>query len=361
MDEAGFKLSSKRRTRRVGPRGASRKSQTSLADSDLITVIGAISTFDTPVPPYLIYPGAHFLVEWARIRDPTPLIAINSNSGYSNSYLVKKWLTDCFDPYTKQRAGTSRRLLILDGFDTHVQVDFLEECWARNIVCLVLPANLSSVFQPLDVDLFNTLKLRYHDQVDEYQLGSAATRAPKDYFYRWFQRAWKNTITKKQIQRAWREAGLWPLSEEIMRGRVVTPEPQTARTKPETPQNVRMGQTIDRQLRQGNITAEMAYKKVLKAFQKVAAEKTLLEADIARRDAAAALDRAARASKKRTRFPQGQLFDQQYQDQHEAELAQRKATELESREKKKADAQASRKGKGRAHGERPKRGRSTAV
>ena len=105
----------------------------------------------------------------------------------------------------------------------------------------------------------------------------------------------------------------------------------------------------------------MAYKKVLKAFQKVAAEKTLLEADITRRDAAAALDRAARASKKRTRFPQGQLFDQQYQDQHEAELAQRKATELESREKKKADAQASRKGKGRAHGERPKRGRSTAV
>jgi hypothetical protein len=169
MDEAGFNLSTGRHTRRVGPTKASSKSQASLAAGTHITIIATIGTSDAPVPPYLIYSGAHILEEWVAVRDRGPkLMANTTDSGWANSYIIKEWLTECFDPYTKARAGSSRRLLFLNGLESHVQVDFLEECWARKIVCIILPTHMSGVYQPLDVNFFNTLKLKFHKLVDNY-------------------------------------------------------------------------------------------------------------------------------------------------------------------------------------------------
>jgi len=155
MDEVGFSLSSSRRTRRVGSRTASRKSQSTLADTVHVTVVAVISTVDAPVPPFLIYKGESLLQEWVSLqdRDP-PLMATVTASGYANSFTHLQWLTDCFDPATRDRANGSSRLLFLDGPDIHTQVDFLEACWARDIIPIILPANLSGIFQPLDVNFF---------------------------------------------------------------------------------------------------------------------------------------------------------------------------------------------------------------
>jgi len=123
-----------------------------------------------------------------------------TDTGFSNSYMTIRWLKECFDPATRRRAGRSRRLLFLDGPDIHTSVDFLEACWDRNIVCIIPAAHLSGVFQPLDVDFFNHLKRHYHTQIDNYHLGSTAARVPKAYFIRWFQQAWQQTTTSRQIR-----------------------------------------------------------------------------------------------------------------------------------------------------------------
>lgn len=47
------------------------------------------------------------------------------------------------------------------------------------------------------------------------------------------------------------------------------------------------------------------------------------------------MDRAARASKKRTRFLQGHLLDQEYQDGHAEELAERKAAKEQAKQNRK--------------------------
>ena len=57
------------------------------------------------------------------------------------------------------------------------------------------------------------------------------------------------------------------------------------------------------------------------------AERSLLEKDIERRDAATELDQVARSHGKRTRYPLGQLFDQKYQEDHAEELAERQGVE----------------------------------
>ena len=188
MDECGFDLSTTRRTHRVGPRNAPIKAQSSLSASTHITVIAAISTFNAPVPPFLIYQGKHIMEDWVACRDEEPRqVADVTDSGLSNSYMTIWWLTECFDPATRNRAGNSPRLLFLDGPDIHTSVDFIQACWDRNIVCIILPANLRAVSQPLDVDFFNHLKLAYHAQVDKYQMGSGSISVPKGFFYRWHQ------------------------------------------------------------------------------------------------------------------------------------------------------------------------------
>ena len=333
MDECAFNLCASRKTRRVAPRTTPIKAQASLPADTHITLVATISTGDSPVPPYIIYPGANLMEEWMDGKDDEPkMMATVTETGWINRFQALQWLTECFDPATRDRAGPARRLLILDGHDSHVQVSFLQACWDRNIVCLILPAHLSGVFQPLDVNFFNPLKLAYHRQVDEYQLGSNATRVPKALFYRWCQRAWASTANSRQIRQSWTEAGLYPLDQVRMRALPVTPEPILPSNQLQTPQSERMLQAMNRQLRRGEISPSKAYEKVSKAFSKQSATIVLLEKDAERHEAAAQLDRAARGSRKRTRYAQGQLFDQKYQEDHAEELAERRRAEEQRRQ-----------------------------
>jgi hypothetical protein len=108
-------------------------------------------------------------------------------------------------------------------------VEFLEACWDRNIVCVVLPSSMSSMFKPLDVNFFNSLNAAYETQVHQYQLGSTAGATFKGISYGWLQIAWMKAATGKQIPGVWRDAGLWPLKKPSTPNRPVTP-PQTNET-----------------------------------------------------------------------------------------------------------------------------------
>ncbi|KAE8542678.1 hypothetical protein D1P53_001460 [Cryptococcus gattii VGV] len=67
---------------------------------------------------------------------------------------------------------------------------------------------------------------------------------------------------------------------------------------------------------------------------KALADKTPLESELKGFRAAEQTARAARGSKKRQRYPEGQLFDPLYQEEHAEELAIRKAKEEEARRKR---------------------------
>ena len=337
MDECAFNLSSERKTRRVAPTHTPIKAQASLATDTHITLIATISTTDAIVPPYIIFPGTKISEEWLTVMDKEPkMMAGVSKKGWINGFHAQQWLTECFEPATKDRAKGDPRLLILDGHDTHVQATFLQACWDRNIVCLILPAHLTDIFQPLDVNFFNTLKLEDHRQVDEYQLGSTAERVSKAYFYRWCQRAWAATANSRQIRAAWHDAGLNPPDQSRMRAILVTPERDLVPTIPVTPQNDRMVQAMSRQLQKGEISPTTAFLKVSKFSSLQTSTILLLEKDLERRRATEELDKVARASTKRTRFSQGASFDQKYQEEHAGELAERREAEKQRKEPKKA-------------------------
>ena len=200
MDETPLPLTSTARTRRVGPRRASSKSQSALPCSEHITCVATIGIADAPVPPLIIFAGAHLQAEWVATAAEEPhMIAAVTSKGWNNGYMMKQWLERCFDPYTKFRADGERRLLLLDGPSFHLNVDFLEACWDRDIDLLVLPPNLTSRYQPLDMNFFATLKLRYNQRIDDFQLGFEGNGAAKGMCYRWIQEAWQEAANPRQI------------------------------------------------------------------------------------------------------------------------------------------------------------------
>jgi len=222
MDETGFELNTTHRRRSIAPKGTPKKSQTKWPAKDHITVIAAISTQDAPVPPLLIYPGDTLIEEWFNVRNATPnCTATVTHTGFSNAWMTIWWLQNVFDPHTKARAGRNCHLLILDGAGIHTSVRMIQACWEVGIVLLFLPANLSAVFQPLDVQFFRTLKGHYDNELHDHMLGSNASAAIKGLFYRWFQVAWTKTINLHQITTAWRQAGLWPIDRAVMQA--ITP------------------------------------------------------------------------------------------------------------------------------------------
>ncbi|ADV25810.1 Conserved hypothetical protein [Cryptococcus gattii WM276] len=44
---------------------------------------------------------------------------------------------------------------------------------------MILPVHLTGRFQPLDVDFFNHLKYAYHQQLDDFQIGSEGSEGVK--------------------------------------------------------------------------------------------------------------------------------------------------------------------------------------
>ena len=113
-----------------------------------------------------------------------------------------------------------------------------------------------------------------------------------------------------------------------------TPERVIDRHSPETPVTQRQLRRLDTQARRGELRAEELISKYKKATEKLVAKVEFLEADIERRDAAEALNKAARGGGKRTRYPQGQLFDTDHRERHVEELAARKEREKQAREQK---------------------------
>ncbi|ADV23647.1 Hypothetical Protein CGB_G6130W [Cryptococcus gattii WM276] len=320
MDEAGFDLGYKRKARRIASRTHLPIRQAVPPSNEQITTIATIGIDSAPVPPLIIYQGEHLQDSWTSTHDKDICqLACVTQSGWNNSYIMLKWLEDVFDPYTRGLAhdGRDPRLLFLDGAQSHTKVAFLEACWARNIVVVLLPTS---------------------------PIGSGGQRVLKGMFYLWHQRAWAQVATPRQIRNAWRKSGLWPLNKEVMDVDPHTPPPQHAAKVPLTPNNFRILRANNLAVKKGELDPRVALEKTEKALAKALADKALLECELKGFRAAEQATRAARGSRKRQRYPEGQLFDPLYQEEHAGELVVRKAEEEEARRKRRRTARVKRSG-----------------
>ena len=131
---------------------------------EFLSLLACICADNTALPPALIYKGDSGSLQdtWLEDWKPDELahFAVTSN-GWSCDALGLDWLEQVFHRYTKEKAGNRRRLLIVDGHSSHVNMRFVEKCDELRILLSILPPHSTHRLQPLDVSLFSPLSHYY--------------------------------------------------------------------------------------------------------------------------------------------------------------------------------------------------------
>ena len=133
------------------------------------------------------------------------------SNGWSNNAIGLVWLKKVFERYTKPARTTQKRLLIVDGHSSHVNMAFVDWADQHGIILLILPPHTTHCLQLLNVGLFQPLSTYYSIELDTIMNDSAGTISmTKSFFWPLFKRAWDKAFTEANIQSAFRKAGIWP-------------------------------------------------------------------------------------------------------------------------------------------------------
>ena len=124
---------------------------------EFISILACVSAIGRWIPPLLIYRGesGDMLNTWTDdvTRDNKAHFAATSN-GWSNSKIGLVWLKQVVERYTNLQRATIKRLLIVDGHSSHVNIEFIDFADRHGIIILILPPYTTQHLQPLDVGFF---------------------------------------------------------------------------------------------------------------------------------------------------------------------------------------------------------------
>ena len=246
FDEAGFMMG--KITTQLVVTGSERRGRPKAiqpGNREWVTLIAAINAAGWSVPPFLIFAGQYHLSAWYEEEEiPRNWAIALSDKGWTNNELGVEWLKH-FNAHTKARVVGARRLLILDGHESHHSLEFQELCKEYNIYTLCMPPHSSHLLQPLNVGCFSPLKRAYSREVESL-IRHHINHITKLEFLPAFKAAFSQSFTSANICSAFRGAGLVPLQPDAVLSKLnvqlrtpTPPPPPEALWEARTPSNVR--------------------------------------------------------------------------------------------------------------------------
>jgi hypothetical protein len=187
---------------------------------EFIMLLAAICADLTYLLAALIYRGKSkdLMDTWVDdLQEGDVVYFASLEKGWSSDAYGLLWLNQVFDPHTRKKAGRSRRLLIVDGHSSHVNMAFLDRCDRLKILVLILPPYLTHKLQPLDCGNFLPLATYYSQGINRILLDSeGAVRMTKRLFFGVFKPAFLDAFSEENIRSAWSQTGLWPYDPGII-------------------------------------------------------------------------------------------------------------------------------------------------
>jgi hypothetical protein len=268
-------------------------------------------------------------------------IAVCDN-GWTTNKLGFEWLKH-FDRHTKNRTVGVRRLLILDGHESHYSLEFQDFCKENNIFTLCMPPQSSHLLQPLDVGCFSPLKKAYSQQVESL-IRNYINHITKLEFLPAVEAAFDQAFTTANICSAFRGAGLVLLQPEAVLSKLDvqlrTPNPPTLVGVPweaRTPSNVReleaQSSLIRKRVQRHRISSLVLIIEAIDQLKK-GAEVMMLSAELMR-DRVTSLEKANEAAPKRKQRKRERLQGDGVLTKGDGEdsVAQREARDQVARER----------------------------
>ncbi len=124
-------------------------------------------------------------------------------TGWSNNGIGRWWREKVFDKNTKEKAGQGYRLLIVDGYCSHMNLSFFNYIERHQIIILIFPPHCTHRLQPLDIGLLLLLSEAYSEELSHFMMkGSGFEIMSKRIFYPFFKRALEVSFTEVSIESA---------------------------------------------------------------------------------------------------------------------------------------------------------------
>jgi hypothetical protein len=147
MGKKGFLVGITSRSKRVFSKQLwpQKKVTAALQDSnrEWITILACVCADGTALDSSIIYQGKGALRSgWLQDVEPGNLHSFYATSptGWANNKLGLAWLEQVFNRSTKSKARSSYRLLIVDGYSSHISKDFIYHCDANQILPMIFPS-----------------------------------------------------------------------------------------------------------------------------------------------------------------------------------------------------------------------------
>jgi len=208
MDETGFRIGVRRKHKVITRIATKRQYQSDPDNRDYITSIESISAAGEVHAPLLILKASSLLERWIvdELDDNTALQY--SETGYSNDEINLVWLRH-FEQATRARTHGRFRLLVLDGFESHIEYDFVQFAQDHSIILFTFPPHATHLLQPLDVVCFQPLK-HYHSEAVDNAVRMGDTDFSKIEFLAVFQSFHQEAFKQSTILSAFRKTGIVP-------------------------------------------------------------------------------------------------------------------------------------------------------
>jgi DDE superfamily endonuclease len=181
-----------------------------------VTLIESISAAGDSHPPLIILKAASIMERWIIEELPESAVIAHSSSGYSNDDINLAWIKH-FDRSTRARQYGTHRLLLLDGFTSHIEYDFVRYTKENQIILFALPPHTTHFLQPLDVVCFQPLK-HYHAEAVDAAVRTGDMKFSKIEFLAALTNIRKQAFKKSTILSAFRKTGIIPFDPQQVIG-----------------------------------------------------------------------------------------------------------------------------------------------
>jgi DDE superfamily endonuclease/Tc5 transposase DNA-binding domain len=213
FDETGFRIGVGRSQWIVTTCTSKRSYLATDGARTLITSVEAVSAGGAVIEEMLIVPGKSHMASWYNDLSDDVLVGV-SDTGYTNDELSYEYMLHFHRQSRKTQVG-AHRILLCDGYGSHITREILEFCEKKQIHMFCLPPHTSHILQPLDVVLFQPYK-HYHAKAIDYASRTGCGDFNKLEFLHAIGSIRQQTFKKNSILSSFRECGLIPYRPTVV-------------------------------------------------------------------------------------------------------------------------------------------------